>query len=147
MQEQENNSNFQSANIVDSDFCSVKLLGNPTTRSTDSYLKDTQGGSFVRGKGIKRIDDISTAAFSDCYRETLEKYQARAYIIAPIFEGEQLWGLLSVYQNSTPRIWQDSEITLLSLVSGRLSTILKQAEAAAQLQQQLEQFIAEESER
>ncbi|KAF3884818.1 MULTISPECIES: GAF domain-containing protein [Nostocales] len=143
MQEQENNSNFQSANIVDSDFCSVKLLGNPTTRSTDSYLKDTQGGSFVRGKGIKRIDDISTAAFSDCYRETLEKYQARAYIIAPIFEGEQLWGLLSVYQNSTPRIWQDSEITLLSLVSGRLSTILKQAEAAAQLQQQLEQFIAE----
>ncbi|MUG97523.1 GAF domain-containing protein [Scytonema sp. UIC 10036] len=143
MQEQENDSSLCSENIVDSDLCTVKLLGNPAKRSTDSYLKDTQGGSFVKGKGVKRVDDISTASFSDCYLETLEKYQAKAYIIAPIFEGEQLWGLLAVFQNSSPRRWQNSETTLLSLVSARLSTILKQAEAAAQVQHRSEQIVAE----
>ncbi|KYC35824.1 chemotaxis protein [Scytonema hofmannii PCC 7110] len=143
IQEQEKDSTFHSENKVDSDLCTVKLLGNPVARSTDSYMKDTQGGSFVIGKGVKRVDDISTAGFSDCYLKTQEKYQAKAYIIAPIFEGEQLWGLMAVFQNSSPRHWQDSEVTLLSLASSRLSTILKQAESAAQLQQKSEQIVAE----
>ncbi len=143
MQEQEKDSTFHSENKVDYDLCTVKLLGNPVARSTDSYMKDTQGGSFVIGKGIKRVDDISTAGFSDCYLKTQEKYQAKAYIMAPIFEGEQLWGLMAVFQNSSPRHWQDSEVTLLSLVSSRLSTILKQAQSAAQLQQKSEQIVAE----
>ncbi|GAB1541068.1 hypothetical protein NUACC21_37380 [Scytonema sp. NUACC21] len=140
---QEQDTVLNSNNMVDSDRCTVKLLGNPAARNTDSHIKDTQGGSFVKGKGIKRVDDVQTAGFSDCYREALESYQARAYIIAPIFEGEQLWGLLAVFQNSGPRHWQNSEITLLSLMSGRLSTILKLAESAAQLQQKSEQIAAE----
>ncbi|MEC4815676.1 MAG: GAF domain-containing protein [Scytonema sp. PMC 1069.18] len=143
LQEQEQDNSLTSENLVLSDRCSVKLLGNPSARTTDCYLKNTQGSSFVIGKGIKRIDDIYNASFSECYLKTLEKYQARAYIIAPIFEGEQLWGLLGVAQNSAPRRWQDSETTLLSLISGRLSTILKQAESAAQLQQQSEKLATE----
>jgi methyl-accepting chemotaxis protein PixJ len=143
LNEQEQDSSLNSENIVLSDRCTVKLLGNPSARTTDCYLKDTQGGSFVRGKGIKRVDDIHNAGFSNCYLETLEKYQTKAYIIAPIFEGEQLWGLLGVSQNSAPRRWQDSEAALLSLTSRRLSTILKQAESVAQLQQKSEQLAAE----
>jgi methyl-accepting chemotaxis protein PixJ len=143
MQEQEHDSSLYSEKIVDTDICTVRLLGDPAARSTDTHMRDTQGGSFVRGKGVKRVNDISTAGFSDCYLETLEKYQAKAYIIAPIFEGEQLWGLLGVFQNSSSRHWQDSEVTLLSLASSRLSTILKQAETAAKLQQRSEEIAAE----
>lgn len=143
LQEQKQDSSLSSENLVGSDRCVVKMFGNPPTRITDTYLKDTQGGKFVKEKVIMRVDDIYTPGFSNCYIEILEKFQVRAYITAPIFEGEQLWGLLSIYQNSSPRRWHDSEVTLLSLVSRRLSTILQQAESAAHLKQKSEQLVAE----
>ncbi|NJR74255.1 MAG: GAF domain-containing protein [Scytonema sp. CRU_2_7] len=143
MQEQEKDVSLRSKDKLDYERCTVKMLGNLATLDTDTYLRDTQGKDFVKHKAIKRVDDIYTAGFSDCYIKTQEKFQSRAYIITPIFEGEQLWGLLGVYQNSGPRRWQDSEATLLSLVSQRFSTILKQADAAAVLKLKSEQLVAE----
>jgi methyl-accepting chemotaxis protein PixJ len=144
IQEQEKDVSLKSKDKVDDDRCTVKMLGIPTSLDADdTYLKDTQGGSFVKYKAVKRVDDIYAAGFPDCYIKTQEKFQSRAYIIAPIFEGEQLWGLLGVYQNSGPRRWQDSEVALLSLVSHRLGAILMQADFSAQLKLKSEQLVAE----
>ncbi|MBW4626025.1 MAG: GAF domain-containing protein [Brasilonema octagenarum HA4186-MV1] len=143
MQEQEKDVSLKSKDTLDYDRCTVKMFGNVARFDSDTYLKDTQGRYFVKGKIINRVDDIYAAGFSECYIKTLEKYQSKAYIIAPIFEGEQLWGLLGVYQNSGPRRWQDSEVALLSLVSSRLSIILRQIKAAAQLKLKSEQLAAQ----
>ncbi len=137
VQEQKEDTSLKSKEITASDQCTVKRFGFPANSSTtDTFLKDTQGSGYFIGQQIKRVDDIYNAGFSDCYISTLTKYQTRAYLIAPIFQGERLWGLLAIYQNSGPRHWQDDEVTLLSLFSERLGGILKEFKLAAQLEEQ-----------
>ncbi|NEP11480.1 MAG: GAF domain-containing protein [Symploca sp. SIO2C1] len=126
---------------INYDRCVVKTLGSaPNPEMTDTLLKDTQGGSYFQGKQLKQVDDIYAAGFSNCYIASLEKYQARAYMIAPIFYGDQLWGLLGVYQNSAPRRWQDAETILLSMIGDRLTSILKQLDYLSQLETTSEQL-------
>ena len=134
IQEQAADPSLKSADLVFSDRCLVKQLGSPVNYDmTDTTLQDTQGGSYFQTKQTKWVDDIYKAGFSDCYLATLEKFQAKAYIITPIFSGEKLWGLLCVYQNSGPRHWQEHEVILLSLLSDRLDNILKQLDYLNQL--------------
>ncbi|WP_293099371.1 GAF domain-containing protein [Moorena sp. SIO3I6] len=140
LQDQKQNPNLTSPDLFSSRRCTVKQIGSVASPTTDTYLKQTQGGSYFKRKQVERVDDIYAAGFSQCYIETLEKYQTNAYIIAPIFDGEHLWGLFAVYQNSRPRRWQDSDVVLLSLVSDRLSNILKQLDITAQLQEKSEQL-------
>lgn len=125
-----------SESIVSYDRCTTKRLGTPVAvDDKDRILQNTQGGSYAKQQQTKRVDDIYNAGLSDCYIQTLEKYQAKAYLIAPVFEGEHLWGLLAVYQCSGSRQWKDSEAILLSLLSERLSTVIKQLDFVARLQE------------
>jgi len=110
--------------------CSIKNL------ATDTYLRDTQGGLFAHGKVFRVCSDIYNAGFSDCYIQTLESYQARAYTIIAVYKEQKLWGLLAVYQNTTPRHWQSDEINLLLQISNHLGIAIKQAELLRQTQQQ-----------
>ncbi|MDX1976080.1 MAG: GAF domain-containing protein, partial [Pseudanabaenaceae cyanobacterium bins.68] len=114
--------------------------------SQDSYLADTGGGAFVRGQLFRQCDDIYSAGFSSCYVKTLESYQARAYIITAIFQGEKLWGLLAVFQNAAPRQWLEDEVKFLVQISGQLGVAIVQAnlleqsnQRSANLQSSLEQ--------
>ena len=102
---------------------------------TDTYFQETQGnillsqGSFVR-------DDIYQAGFSPCYLEILEQFEARAYVIVPVFQGEKLWGLLAAFHNSGPRAWQDKEVRFIQQVGGQFSVAVQQAEYIARIQNQ-----------
>ncbi|NEP57875.1 MAG: GAF domain-containing protein, partial [Symploca sp. SIO2G7] len=141
LEAQQEDISLKSKEITAYDHCTIKRFGFPAGSSTtDTFLQETQGNGYFIGQRIKRVDDIYNAGFSDCYISTLKKYQTRAYLIAPIFAGERLWGLLAVYQNSGPRHWQDEEVTLLSLFSERLGSILKELKFAAQLQEQSQQL-------
>jgi len=141
VQAQSQDSSLTSAEIVSHDRCVTKRSGTPTFNDDkDRVLQDSQGGSYATRQQVKRVNDIYSADFSDCYMETLEKYQARAYIIAPVFEDDTLWGLLAVYQCASPRSWKDTDVTLLSLLSERLSTVLRQLEFVARLQEKSEQL-------
>lgn len=68
--------------------------------------------------------------------QTLAALQVRAYLIVPIFQGDQLWGLLAGYQNTKPRTWDDAEINLVIHISSQLGIALQQAELLAQTQKQ-----------
>ncbi|QLE58836.1 GAF domain-containing sensor histidine kinase [Nostoc sp. TCL26-01] len=114
--------------------CSAKNLGN--TSVVDTYLRDTEGGYYVRGEIYRICHDIYNAGFSDCYIKTLETYQAKAYIIIAIYHGQKLWGLLAVYQNTNIRDWQEEEVNLLVQVSTQLGVGLQQAELLEQTQHQ-----------
>ena len=91
---------------------------------------------LLRKDRYSAVDDIYTKNFPDNYIKYLEKYQAKAYLIVPIFQQEQLYGLLGVYQNSSTRVWQPSEIELASLTANQLAVTLQQAEYVSQLKLQ-----------
>lgn len=111
-----------------------------TAWSVDTYLQETKGGQFIN-KRSSVINDVYNHGLTQCHVETLELIQARAYIIMPIFVGgDQLWGLLAVYQNSGPRQWTEVEVSLVTQITAQLGVAIKQAEFVAQQQQQAEQL-------
>ena len=104
--------------------------------SPDTFLQETQGGKYARGQKFTAVDNIYTQGFPDCYVNSLEKYQARAYLIAPIFQSKKLWGLLGAYQNDAPRVWQNTETELIVQIASQLAVALQQAEYVQQLELQ-----------
>ncbi|MBD2066599.1 GAF domain-containing protein [Leptolyngbya sp. FACHB-671] len=141
IQEQEIDPSLRSADIINHDRCTTKRMGSPPQPNDNiKILKDTQGGSYVKRMDVKQVNDISKAGFSACYLDTLEKYQAKAYLIAPIYEGNELWGLLAIYQNTAPRQWQEQEAALLLVLGERLSMMLTQLKYLARLQEKTDQL-------
>ena len=128
------------ADRISSDRCMLKNLAAYSTPDTDTYLQETKGGGYARGEKFKSVDDVYAAGFSPCYLESLEKYQARAYIIVPIFQDTKLWGLLGAYQNSGPRYWEESEINIVMQLSNPLAIALQQAQIRDRLQLKVEQI-------
>ena len=105
----------------------------------DTHLMETQGGRYAHGETFA-IPDIYAAGHSDCHVELLEQFQAKAYAIAPIFEGDRLWGLLTAFQNSGPRQWQADEVELLAQIGEQLGIALQQAQAVQHIQTQAEEL-------
>lgn len=104
----------------------------------DTYLQENQGGHF-RDLEPSIIPDIYRCQYPDCYLKLLELFQIRAYMLIPIFKGEQLWGLLGVYQNTIKRNWSSNELRLLEQVADQLGIALQQDELLQQLKWAKEQ--------
>ncbi|MBD2198413.1 MULTISPECIES: GAF domain-containing protein [Calothrix] len=101
----------------------------------DTYLQDTQGGRY-RYNETFAVNDIYKMGFTQCHLDNLEEYQIYAFVLAPIFVGQQLWGLLCSYQHSGPRQWQNSEVNFLSQIAAQLGVALQQAELLRRTQEQ-----------
>ncbi|MEH2383035.1 MAG: GAF domain-containing protein [Nostoc sp.] len=118
----------------------VKVVGfDKKTVWEDSYLQQTQGGRYRHNETFA-VDDIYKAGHAECHIKTLEQFQARAYAIAPIFVGQQLWGLLAVYQNSAPRHWESSEVQFITQIANQLGVALQQAQLHNQTKEQTEKL-------
>ncbi len=114
----------------------VKLVGvDIKTVWDDSHLQETQGGRYAKGESFV-ANNIYQVDHSPCHIEILEQFEIKAYVIVPIFSGEQLWGLLAAYQNSSPRDWEESQATLLARIGDQLGLALQQTEYLQQLQAQ-----------
>ncbi len=120
--------------------CTVKTMQIYDQTVRDTYLETNQGGMYDRGISFRTVEDIYTAGFSPCYVQLLEQFQARAYILFPIFCGSQLWGLLASYQNSAPRTWREPEINIARQISTQLGVALQQAQLLEATQQQAVQL-------
>jgi methyl-accepting chemotaxis protein PixJ len=114
----------------------VKLVG-PDIKTVweDTNLQETQGGRYAKGESLA-VNDIYQAGHSPCHIEVLEQFEAKAYVIVPVFSGEKLWGLLAAYQNSSTRNWEESQVTLLTRIGDQLGLALQQTEFLQQLQTQ-----------
>jgi len=104
----------------------------------DTYLQETQGGRF-RNQESFVVSDIHQAGLQPCHIELLEQFQAKAYAIVSIFSGENLWGLLAIYQNGKPRHWESWETELLEQIAGQLAIAIHQSELYLQLQNELQE--------
>ena len=125
----------------------VSLVG-PDTKTVweDEYLRKTQGGRY-RNNETLAIVDLQKAGFQQCHLDILEQFQAKAYVIAPIFAGAELWGLLGVYQNDRIRNWNNSEIQLVTRLGSQLGVGIKQSQYLEQVQistQELEKALDRE---
>jgi len=118
------------------DKCQIKNLESLSVK--DTYLQETKGGAYADHSKANYVvvEDIYQAGFNSCYIELLEEFQARAYIIVPIFRGDNLWGLLAIYQNSGPRQWKTSEINIAAQIGSQLGVAVQQAELLVQTQKQ-----------
>jgi signal transduction histidine kinase len=136
---EQNNDEVLSGNRIQSDRCLLRDWSKGEQGDIvepDSFLRQTQGGRYVFGQKFTVVDDIYAKGFPDCYIQSLEKYQARAYLIVPIFQDEKLWGLIGAYQNDDVRVWQEMDIDLMIQVANQLAIALQQAEYIHQLELQ-----------
>jgi GAF domain-containing protein len=101
----------------------------------DTHLQETRGGRY-RNNETFAVADIYQAEYSRCHLDILEQYKIRAYALAPIFVGKNLWGLLAVYQHSETREWADYEVEFLAQTSAQLGVAMQQAEILKQSKQQ-----------
>jgi methyl-accepting chemotaxis protein PixJ len=140
IEEQECDNNLK-GKLVDFERCNLRSLSSVISPDLDTYLKDSQGGKFSRGERFKQVNDIYEMGYSSCYLEVLEKYQCRAYVIVPLFVNNKLWGLVAVYQNSGPRIWQNFDIKFMMQLSLSLSSAIQQMEAQLKIEKSSKQIV------
>ncbi|AFY96376.1 GAF domain-containing protein [Chamaesiphon minutus] len=134
-------------NRATNDRCILRKWAQKDITEEDTYLQSTKGGKYAQGSKSTAVDDIYAKNFPDCYIQSLEKYQAKAYILAPIFKGGNLWGLLGVYQNDAPRIWDDSERSVIEQVALQIGVALQLAEYLERVrtqEQELSQIVDRE---
>lgn len=101
----------------------------------DTHLMENQGGRYAANETFA-VADIYQVGHADCHIELLEKFQAKAYAIAPIFQDQKLWGLLGAFQNSGPRQWLEDEVQLMAQVGEQIGIALQQANYVSQIQAQ-----------
>jgi GAF domain-containing protein len=101
----------------------------------DTHLQETKGGRYRKNEPFA-VADIYEAGHSRCHIEVLEQFRIRAYAIAPIFIGSNLWGLLAAYQHSGAREWNPYEVDFLSQAASHLGVALQQAGLLEQFKQQ-----------
>lgn len=105
----------------------------------DSYLQETKGGRY-RHNHVSVVDDIYQAGLSPCHLEIYEYYQIKAYLIAPVFVGSTLWGLIGAYQHSGAYAWQPLEVDFITQLATYLGIALQQTGAVEKVQNQAQQL-------
>ncbi|QLE58701.1 GAF domain-containing protein [Nostoc sp. TCL26-01] len=101
----------------------------------DTHLQETKGGRYRNNESFA-VNDIYQAGHSRCHLDILEQFKIRAYVLAPIFIGPKLWGLIAAYQHSGSRQWANYEVEFLGQVGAQLGVAIQQAENLAQSKQQ-----------
>ncbi|MEM7553627.1 MAG: GAF domain-containing protein [Cyanobacteria bacterium P01_A01_bin.84] len=104
----------------------------------DTYLQENQGGRYACNE-IFTVNDIYQAGLSECHVALLEQFEAKAFITAPIFQGNKLWGIVAAYQNSAPRIWLQDEVEVITQVGRQIGIALIHHELLSKARKQAEQ--------
>jgi GAF domain-containing protein len=117
-----------------------KLVGEDIqTVWENSYLQEHRGGRYLNNE-ILVVDDIYQTCHSECNFTILEHFQVQAYAIAPIFVGQEIWGLLAAYEHSGSRCWESSEIKFLGQIANQLGVAIQQADLLEETRRQSAQI-------
>ena len=133
----EDNTDFTQV-VLEEDGSIIRNLNSNLNQASNTYLPAHQEDSYNSGESFIYVSDIYQAGFSESYVNLLEQFQAKAYITVPIFCGNQLWGLLTSYQNKTSREWKTGEISIAVQIGNQLGVALQQVELLSQTQLQSE---------
>ncbi|MBV9385516.1 MAG: GAF domain-containing protein, partial [Chroococcidiopsidaceae cyanobacterium CP_BM_ER_R8_30] len=110
----------------------VESVGSGWQSMLGSTLKDpTFAEAYIQPYKHGRIQataDIYAGGLTPCYIEFLAQFQARADLVVPILQGEELWGLLVANHCLAPRQWQQLEIDLLKQLATQVAIAIQQSE-------------------
>ncbi|MEG3985963.1 diguanylate cyclase [Microcoleus sp. S28C3] len=83
------------------------------------------------------VEDINNIDLQHCYRDIWKQFPVRANLVAPLLNGQDLWGLLCIHQCSAPRQWEEFEVDLVKQIANQLAIAIKQADVFEKLQEEL----------
>jgi GAF domain-containing protein/CheY-like chemotaxis protein len=92
----------------------------------ENYLKLYQEG------WVQAISDTFQSDLRPDYLDILSYFKVRAKLVVPLFQQQQLWGLLCVHQCCGSRQWQPAEVEFASRIALQLGVALQQADLLEQ---------------
>jgi methyl-accepting chemotaxis protein len=109
----------------------TKALG---TNIADPCFAEQYVEKYKQGR-VKAVENIYQAGLTQCYLGQLEPFQVKANLVAPILAEKKLQGLLVTHQCSSPRAWQESEITFFKQVATQVGLAIDRMDFLAQIEQ------------
>ncbi|MDJ0597740.1 MAG: GAF domain-containing protein [Crocosphaera sp.] len=80
--------------------------------------------AYQKGR-VSAINDIyNEPGLSDCHIRTLEKYEVKANVVAPLRQNGELYGLLIAHHCATTRFWEKEDIDFVSQVATQVEYAL-----------------------
>lgn len=93
-----------------------------------------QESASVIEQEIYAVPDIDQAALSAEKYARFQQAHIKAYLIVPILQDGNLWGMMCVHQCSQSRQWQPSEVDLLLQLATQIAIAIQQAQLYQQVQ-------------
>lgn len=93
-----------------------------------------QESASVIEQEIYAVPDIDQAGLSAEKYARFQQGQIKAYLIVPILQDGNLWGMMCVHQCSQSRQWQPSEVDLLLQLATQIAIAIQQAQLYQQVQ-------------
>ena len=99
------------------------MVAESVDKQYPSVLKETIDDPCFRGRyvdlykngRVKAVNNIRTEpGLTECHIRTLEQYDVKANLVAPIRKNGELMGLLIAHHCTAPRVWQETEINFFS---------------------------------
>jgi twitching motility protein PilJ len=84
---------------------------------------------------IKAVENIQDLRLTESYLEQLKNLDIKAFLLAPVFVNNQLYGLFAAHDCAATRSWREIEINLFRQVAIQTGYALEQAELLQQIQQ------------
>ncbi len=101
----------------------------------DPWITNLHYQHLYRQNRVLAVEDIYALPLSAEHLVSLEFFQIRAVMIVPLFQCEQLWGVLIAHHCASARRWLPWEVRLLQNLATQCGIAIQQA----QLYQRLEQ--------
>ncbi|MBN3881640.1 MAG: GAF domain-containing protein [Nostoc sp.] len=99
---------------------------------TDPCLGGKHAEHYGRGC-IQVVEDIYAARLHPCHIDLLASLQIRANLVVPIFQEQDMWGLLIAQHCHQTRQWQQTETDLLKQLATQIGIAVQQAELHQQI--------------
>jgi PAS domain S-box-containing protein len=99
---------------------------------TDPCFSSKHPEHYERGC-IQVLEDIHAARLHPCHIDFLASLQIKANLVVPIFQEQDMWGLLIAQHCQQARQWQQTETDLLKQLATQIGIALQQAELHQQL--------------
>lgn len=116
----------------------VEAVSDPRWSLLHQFIHDpcfqTSWFSPCQEERVFLIEDVATANLTPCHADFLTSLQVQANLVVPVFDQDQLWGLLVVHSCTAPRSWSSPAIAGLEQLAVHVGIAIHQAALVQQLQ-------------
>ncbi|BAY86626.1 methyl-accepting chemotaxis protein [Calothrix parasitica NIES-267] len=84
---------------------------------------------------IKTVENIQDLRLTESYLEQLKDLDVKAFLLAPVYVNNKLYGLFVAHDCGSSRSWEEIEVNLFKQIAIQTSYALEQAELLQQIQQ------------